>query len=279
MAETPDPQVTAAARATSLAQLRARIDTIDESIHRLLIERASIIETLIRVKKSGGSGSAFRPAREADMMRRLVARHDGALPIATIEHFWREIISTFTYLQQAYRVHVPAGDDDADCLQLARFQFGFTVPVQTHACVADVMEAVAKSNADLGIIPIRRTDDAPWWHDLDLDGGPRVIARLPFVQETGRAKALPALVVAPPLADPVQPEINLFAVTAGTADTPALPHDLEAVAQAPADGGQSYLIAAPRAETAESLKSQLAEAGWPADFVQPVGGYAAPIIL
>ena len=61
----------------SLADLRRDIDRIDTAMHELLIERGEIIDQLIAVKKTEEIGSAFRPAREADMMRRLVQRHHG----------------------------------------------------------------------------------------------------------------------------------------------------------------------------------------------------------
>ena len=81
----------------SLDVLRKEIDSIDEQVHRLLMARGDIIDRLIQVKHTQEVGSAFRPAREADMMRRLVQRHRGILPIDTIESIWRVIISTFTY--------------------------------------------------------------------------------------------------------------------------------------------------------------------------------------
>ena len=55
----------------SLADLRREIDRIDESMHGLLMERGDIIDRLISVKETQETGSAFRPQREADMMRRL----------------------------------------------------------------------------------------------------------------------------------------------------------------------------------------------------------------
>ena len=60
--------------ALSLAELRREIDRIDEAMHRLLMERGEIIDRLIATKQTQETGSAFRPAREADMMRRLVDR-------------------------------------------------------------------------------------------------------------------------------------------------------------------------------------------------------------
>ena len=53
----------------TLAELRKEIDAIDEQVHRLLMARGDIIDRLIRVKQTQEVGSAFRPAREASMMR------------------------------------------------------------------------------------------------------------------------------------------------------------------------------------------------------------------
>ena len=78
----------------SLNELRQEIDSIDAQVHQLLMSRGDIIDRLISVKQPQEVGSAFRPAREADMMRRLVQRHRGILPIDTVEGIWRVIIST-----------------------------------------------------------------------------------------------------------------------------------------------------------------------------------------
>ena len=128
------PKVSEQGEATqvSLADLRREIDRLDETMHRLLIERSAIIETLIKVKKSDDTGSAFRPGREADMMRRLAARHEGLLPLDTAENIWRVIIGTFTYVQKAYAVHADISGGDAPMRDSARFHFGFTVPYLTH---------------------------------------------------------------------------------------------------------------------------------------------------
>ena len=89
----------------NLDDLRKEIDRIDEAMHKLLMERGEIIDRLIAVKRSTETGSAFRPAREAEMMRRLVKRHKGILPLDTVESIWRVIIATFTYVQAPFSVH------------------------------------------------------------------------------------------------------------------------------------------------------------------------------
>ncbi len=72
-----------------LQVIRSRIDRIDEAMHRLLIDRSEVIAELIEIKGTAEPGAAFRPGREADMMRRLVQRHEGTLPLTTVEHIWR----------------------------------------------------------------------------------------------------------------------------------------------------------------------------------------------
>src|SRR5919198_242373 len=126
----------------TLADLRKEIDRIDEAMHRLLMERGEIIDRLIAVKKTQETGSAFRPAREAGMMRRLVERHRGILPLDTVEGIWRVIISTFTYVQAPYSVHADLSAGDALMRDSARFHFGFTAPFVAHMGASAVVAAV-----------------------------------------------------------------------------------------------------------------------------------------
>src|SRR5882757_10557564 len=127
----------------SLGDLRKEIDRIDESMHGLLMERGDIIDRLIAVKKSQETGSAFRPMREADMMRRLVQRHTGILPLDTVESIWRVIIASFTYVQAPFRVHADFSAGEPAMRDCERFHFGFTVPLVGHMGPAGVLAAVA----------------------------------------------------------------------------------------------------------------------------------------
>src|ERR1700742_4518368 len=145
-----------------LSELRAKIDRIDEEMHRLLMARGEIIGRLIKVKRTEESGSAFRPAREADMMRRLVERHHGILPLDTAESILRVIIATFTYVQAPFRVHADLSAGDAAMRDSARFHFGFTVPFVTHMGASGVVAAIAASRGDIGLVPATGGSTA-WW--------------------------------------------------------------------------------------------------------------------
>ena len=75
---------------SDLAELRRRLDEIDDRMHDLLIERAEIV-SMVAQSKRDGQLPAFQPGREAEIIRRLVGRHRGDFPVATLVRMWREI--------------------------------------------------------------------------------------------------------------------------------------------------------------------------------------------
>ena len=259
----------------TLDALRHEIDGIDRALHTLLIERGEIIDRLIAVKARQGGDSAFRPAREAEMMRRLVERHRGILPLDTVEGIWRIIISTFTYVQAPYAVHADVSGGDARMRDSCRFHFGFTVPLVTHASAADVVAAVAAAKGDLGLIRAERAE-GPWWSDLAGPESPKVIARLPFVERADHAAGLPLFVVAKPLADAAPHDVLLYAIALrGTADRPWRSGPFELVGHVTTGEATHLLVAAPESISAESVAAGFRSPGMPEPEVAFVGSHAA----
>ncbi len=196
-----------------LGGLRVEIDRIDADMHARLMARGEIIDRLSAIKARQGGGSAFRPGREAEMMRRIAERHRGLLPLDTVEGIWRIIISTFTYVQAHYSVHADISGGDATMRDSARFHFGFTVPYVTHHGPAGVIEAVANAPGDLGMFRIEAGASAgPWWTRLAAPQAPKVIARLPFVERPDHPAGMPVFVIARPLAEAAAREVLLFVV-------------------------------------------------------------------
>ena len=254
--------------ARSLAKLRDKIDAIDAEMHRLLIDRGKVIDSLIKTKGTGRSGTAFRPEREADMMRRLVERHKGELPLATVEHIWREIITTFTRMQAPFDVAVDVSVEPERMRDLARFVFGFSVKLKLVSDATTVVASVAKAN-DLGLIA--RAARGAWWRGLVGPRAPKIMALLPFIATKGRPADLPAFVVSPPLADPTPFDINAFAITVdGSFKGIAGGEILEAA-------GNDMLFAMPGRPDPAWLNSRLEDAGVAVRAVFAVGGFAEGI--
>jgi chorismate mutase len=249
-------------------------------MHELLIERSGIIDTLIKVKKSNETGSAFRPAREASMMRLLVERHHGILPLDTVESIWRVIIATFTYVQQNYSVHVDLSSGDALVRDSVRFHFGYTVPVVQHVGASAVVDAVANSRGDLGLVRAEAVAGGKaWWRALEGEGKPKIIARLPFVERGDHPAALPLFVVSKPLpADAAVNEVEVWSVhVAGwnTSVSRALAPLADVIAQ-PDSGFDSaaLLISVPQSRKIDQILASLKEAGASVRASALVGGHA-----
>ena len=196
-----------------LSELRTEIDRIDAGMHSLLMERGRIIDRLIEVKGKQGGGSAFRPGREASMMHELLRRHSGILPLDTIEGIWRIIIATFTYVQSRFSVHADCAGGDAAMRDSVRFHFGFTVPLVTHGAAKAVIDAVAKSSGDLGLIRIEYPGAGnPWWLALTLPDAPKIIARYPTIDRPAHPAHLPVFVISKPLYEAASRDVIIRSV-------------------------------------------------------------------
>jgi chorismate mutase len=250
----------------SLTDLRRQIDRIDADMHALLLERGEIIDQLIAVKKTEETGSAFRPAREAEMMRRLVERHHGSLPLDTAESIWRVIISTFTYVQAPFSVHADLSAGDALMRDSARFHFGFTVPFVPHMGAAAVVQAVTQSKGDLGLVPAFATaGGGPWWAALEFESAPKIIARLPFIERADHPAGLPVFAIARPHPDAIVKDVTLWSMKvsgwgANAARAAAALADLIAIPEGTFDGA-ALLVSVPQGKTVDDIVAALRGAG------------------
>ena len=158
-----------------LAALRARLDDIDDTIHDLLMDRARVVEGVAR----SGKAAAFRPGREASILRRLLGRHTGKLPARTLVRMWREMLAGTTGMQTPVTIAVFDPTPDGAAAAIAREHFGFLTPSVTHPTIAATLDAVRGGAVTAAVLPFPL--DATTWRAL-AEAEPRlyVIARLPF---------------------------------------------------------------------------------------------------
>ena len=167
---------------SDLQGLRQRLDDIDDRLQDLLIERAEIV-SLVAATKQAGDQPAFQPAREAEIIRRLVGRHRGSFPVANLLRMWREMLAATVSLQSPFSVAVFAPQCSAGLWDLARDHYGSNTPMTAYDAARSVMRAVRARESSAGVLPMPRPDEPdPWWPDLIAAAAdtPRVIARLPF---------------------------------------------------------------------------------------------------
>jgi chorismate mutase/prephenate dehydratase len=187
----PDPHWT-------LDDLRREIDEIDDEMHDLLMRRTELVDAIGALKKSDGV-PAIRPGREANILRRLMARHDGKFPRAQIVRIWREILSGTTRLQVDFAVAVQAPESAPGLWDIARDHYGSFTPMTALGTASQVLRAVTEGGASIGVLPVPQDGDSdPWWpHLVSVDPQtPRVISRLPFgLPGNARAGGLQALAI------------------------------------------------------------------------------------
>src|SRR6201991_176369 len=261
----------------SLADLRQEIDTIDAQMHSVLMQRGDIIDRLIQVKQTQEVGSAFRRGRGPDMMRRLVQRHRGILPLDTVESIWRVIISTFAYVQAPFSVHADISPGESAMRDSARFHFGFTVPYVSHFSAPAAVEAVAKSKGDLALVSAT-SSHTPWWISLEGNTAPKIIARLPFVERADHPAALPVFVISRVADDARVTEVETWSVrvsgwNAATARALSPLAEILAVPDAAFDGA-ALLISIDHSVGLEKIKAALIEAGASVRSTALVGSHA-----
>jgi chorismate mutase len=176
----------------SLDALRREIDEIDRAMHDLLIQRAGL-SGRVRSAKGGANATIIHPAREAEIIRRLVRRHSGSLPPRFIVRLWREIISAMTRLQGSFTVAVFAPKGETGLLHLAHDHFGGGTPCLPMGAAGSVLSAVADGEAAVGVLPLPEDPrvDA-WWRHLALESAKpmRILARLPFARVPDEPEAL-----------------------------------------------------------------------------------------
>lgn len=184
----------------TLSQLRIEIDRIDSEMHALLVERGDVVGKVIEAKKAAGDvGSAFRPDREAALMRSIIEKDCGRWPRDVPENIWRVILATSTYTQVPYSVHADISGGETPIRESMRFHFGFTVPFAPAGDAKAVIRAVDEATSDLGVFLIAQAPGlGAWWEGLARPDAPKIIARLPFAERADHPAGLPVYVIAKP---------------------------------------------------------------------------------
>jgi chorismate mutase len=173
--------MTAPSPDTTLDAIRREIDLIDDQILDLLERRFAATRRVRAMKASDGSiaSSPFRPAREATMLRRLIARGRVSVAPDVLVRLWRVILSASTQVQAPVTLHTDqALGDDLD-VRLLIGQHFCGMGVEVHPTASHALGALGVSQGDIAILAT--TSDWPLSYASREKGSARVIGTLPLI--------------------------------------------------------------------------------------------------
>jgi chorismate mutase len=227
----------------TLDAVRARLDTLDAELLRLVDERASLAKTVADAKRAAGDNGKFglRPVREAQLLRHLLATPRQGANAALTVRLWRELISDSLAQQGPFHLAVWGANDPGRAVELARLRFGAAPPMRQ---VAQPQDAIAAAKTPWGVGVLALVPDNGWWGRLLAEPKLRVFAAMPCLTSWGPlgALAVAELDVEPSGAD----ETYWVTDAAAPAEqiTEALSHDGVAAQQIGVGGGMKLFALA-----------------------------------
>ena len=156
------------ASALSLDDLRAEIDRLDAEIVDRLHARARLAREAAKQKRATGD-AAYDPARERQLLDRLVTEHPGDLPASALSTIYQEIIAATRALQTPLRIAY-AGQPGTFTHQATLRRFGPEVTLRPTEGIAEVFDTMERGDADHGVVPIEDAAEGVYIHTLERLG-------------------------------------------------------------------------------------------------------------
>ena len=143
---------------------RAAIDALDAKIVELLNERASHAVAIGKLKKNG---DAYRPEREAGVLRGVAGANKGPLPDEALKRLFVEIMSACRALEQPLAVAYLGPRGTFSEMALGR-QFGAGVEALPCASIDEVVHSAESGAARYAVVPGENSTEGAIGRTLDL---------------------------------------------------------------------------------------------------------------
>lgn len=148
---------------SELDRLRGEIDRVNDRILELLNERARYARAIGTLKV----GQAYRPEREAEVLRRMKERNPGPLSDETVAFLFREIMSACLALERPITVAY-LGPPGTFSESAAMKHFGLAAVTRPMPSIDEVYRAVESGAADFGVVPVENSTEGAVGRSLDL---------------------------------------------------------------------------------------------------------------
>ncbi len=151
-----------------LGSIRKRIDEVDRQIQDLINERARFAQQVgISKGELAGAVDYYRPEREAEVLRGVLARNDGPLRNEEMLRLFREIMSACLAQQEPLKIGF-LGPEGTFTQTAVYKHFGHSVRGLPFSTIDEVFQEVECGAADFGVVPIENSTEGTVNHTLDM---------------------------------------------------------------------------------------------------------------
>jgi chorismate mutase/prephenate dehydratase len=150
--------------ADEIDKLRREIDALNDDLAALIQRRASLAQKIGALK---GGANAYRPEREAEILRRVAKTNSGPLGAQQMVAVFREVISACRALEEATKVAYlgPAGTfSEMAVLE----QFGQAVEALACPSIDEAFRAAETGAAQFAVVPMENSTEGAIGRSLDL---------------------------------------------------------------------------------------------------------------
>jgi chorismate mutase / prephenate dehydratase len=146
-----------------LKPMRSQIDALDKRLLKLLSARARLAQRIGRIKQ----GSAYRPEREAQVLRSILAQNRGPLPDAALARLFTEVMSACRALEDSMAVAY-LGPPGTFSQEAAVKHFGGATAMVACPSIDEVFRQVEIGAAGYGVVPVENSTEGAIGRTLDL---------------------------------------------------------------------------------------------------------------
>ena len=147
-----------------IAELRRAIDALDDQILAAANRRAALAREIGALK---GGAPAYRPEREAEILRRMAGASPGPLPAESVTGIFRAVIAACRGMETATRVAY-LGPEGTFSEQAVRRQFGDAIDAQALGSIDDVFRAAESGATQFAVVPVENSTEGAVGRSLDL---------------------------------------------------------------------------------------------------------------
>ncbi|WP_131764204.1 prephenate dehydratase [Legionella drozanskii] len=142
----------------ALKNIRNKIDKIDQQLFNLLSERATFAAEVAKIKKLQHSPVYYRPEREAQILRSIVANNTSLFPDREVARIFRDIMSACLALQEPLSIAY-LGPEGTFSQQAVIKHFGESVNLVPEPSITEVFKLVENGNVHYGVVPIENSTE------------------------------------------------------------------------------------------------------------------------